>query len=363
MSIAKKIFLRNFFVTRIRLPNAFKCAILLFKERWEMNIKKLAEITGVSAGTVSKAFSGSKEISEITREKIFAAAKENGCFEQFDKKGTIKKVIAVICHEIESEYYARAVAATDKYLTENGAIMALSLTGFSHEKQAELVSYYSSRNKADGIIVFNSANALRFNPDVPIVEIGGSGKSEVDIVRADDSQAFNDAIVYLKQNGHTEIGFIGEQFTKSRQTQFVKLLKENGLTPRPEYIFTSSERFQTAGYNEMNKIYALKTRPTAIVAAYDQIALGAIRAIRDHGDGVPETFSIIGFNDIPIASYYNISLTTIRDNLTEVCRTAVDVILKKTENKYYNVRQRISLNSELVIRKTVKNVCPAEDKK
>ena len=115
-----------------------------------MNIEKLAKMAGVSVGTVSKAFSGSKEISEKTREKIFNAAKDCGCFFKYDKKGTTKKVVAIICHEIESEYYARAIAALNKKLSENGAIPIISFTDFSAEKQAELLAFYSSKNK-DGL--------------------------------------------------------------------------------------------------------------------------------------------------------------------------------------------------------------------
>ena len=321
-----------------------------------MNIEKLAKMTGVSVGTVSKAFSGSKEISEKTREKIFNAAKDCGCFFKYDKKGTTKKVVAIICHEIESEYYARAIAALNKKLSENGAIPIISFTDFSAEKQAELLAFYSSKNKADGIIVFGAHKPIKFNPDIPIVEIGGSGKSEVDIVRSDSEQALEDAIKLLIRNGHRKIAFIGEKLTRTRLSNFTRLLQKNGILPEQDFIFTENERFQSAGYSAMNRIYALKTKPTAVICAYDQIALGAIRAIRDHGESVPENFSIIGFNDIPIASYHNIELTTIRDNLTEVCDTAAEIILKKIDNKYLNVRQRVMLRSELVIRNTVKNV-------
>lgn len=321
-----------------------------------MNIEKLAELSGYSIGTISKAFSGSKEISETARKKIFDLAKENDCFYKYDKKGTTKKIVAVICPEIESEYYARAVTAIQKKLTKNNVIPVVSLTDFSAEKQAELVSYFSSKNKADGIIIFNSYVPLKFNPDVPIVEIGGSGKSEVDIVRSNDEKALNDAVKHLKNNGHKKIAFLGEKLTHGKFLQFSRALKDNGLTHYPEYDFIENERFQSAGYSAMNKLYKLKDKPTAVIAAYDQIALGAIRAIRDHGESVPENFSIIGFNDIPIASYYNISLTTIRDNLVEVCDTAVDIILKKINDKYFNARQTVSLMSELVIRNTVKKL-------
>ena len=75
-----------------------------------MNIQKLAKLAGVSAGTVSKAFSGSLEISDKTRQHVFEIAKQYGCFEHYNKNKYSKKVVAVICPEVKSEYYCSIVS-------------------------------------------------------------------------------------------------------------------------------------------------------------------------------------------------------------------------------------------------------------
>ena len=70
-----------------------------------MNIKKLSILAGVSPATVSKAFNGAKDIGEETKQKIFAIAKQYNCFEKYNKVKYPKKVVAVICPEVESEFY------------------------------------------------------------------------------------------------------------------------------------------------------------------------------------------------------------------------------------------------------------------
>lgn len=96
-----------------------------------MNLETLAKLAEVSVGTVSKAFSGSKEISEDTKERIFALAKEHGCFDKYNKNRFDKKVIAVICPELNSEYYSATVTLLNREITLRGGIMSVSTTDFS----------------------------------------------------------------------------------------------------------------------------------------------------------------------------------------------------------------------------------------
>ena len=113
-----------------------------------MNLETLAKLAEVSVGTVSKAFSGSKEISEDTKDRIFALAKEHGCFDKYNKNRFEKKVVAVLCPEIKSEYYTTIATLLERQITSHGGIMLLSTTEFSEEREMTLFSYYASYCKA-----------------------------------------------------------------------------------------------------------------------------------------------------------------------------------------------------------------------
>lgn len=322
-----------------------------------MNYEKLAKLSDVSLSTVSKAFSGSKEISEKTRQKIFEIAKQNGCFEKYYNFKNEKKVIAIICPELKSAYYCAIVTKLESELAKHGVITIVAMTNFSQKKESELVCYFTSSKTVDGLIVICGYTGIKFNKDMPIVSLNANPVySDVDSLNNDNSNAFYHAIEHFIENGHEKIAFFGEQHTKSSQNLFIKTLQKLNLTVNPDWIFEEKERFESAGYSAMQKIYGMKNRPTAIFCAYDNIALGAIQSIRTHGHNVPDDFSIIGINDIPIASHYNISLTTIKSNVPTLCEMAVDLIMKKLSNKFFTLRQHTSLCSELIIRNSVKNI-------
>ncbi|MCQ2387574.1 MAG: LacI family transcriptional regulator [Clostridia bacterium] len=321
-----------------------------------MNMKKLAEKANVSVGTISKVFSNSKEISKETKDKIIKIAKENGCFEKYNKNKYDKKIVAVICPEINSAYYANMVTYLEKKLSENNLQTIISISNFNQKNETDLVSYFSSNSNADAIILIGNYSFIKYNKEIPIVSIGKSKNNEIDCVYSRSKEAFYDAIKLLKDNGHTKIAYLGEQLTKSYEKNFIEALRYYALPVHPEFIITDKERFETAGYNAMNKILEQKDMPTAIITAYDYIALGAIQAIRAKGLNVPDDFSIIGSDNISFASHYNISLTTIDKNNNECCDKAVELIIKKLSNNYYKLRQSISIRSELIIRNSVKDI-------
>lgn len=322
-----------------------------------MNLEKLANVAGVSLSTVSKAFSGSKEISDKTRDKIFELAKEYGCFDKYYNAKRTKKVISVICPEIESQYYGKMISNMEKEITKRGAIFTLSLSHFSPKKESELIAFHQETKDVDGIIIIAAQSKIKFSKDIPIVAVNTKrDNSEVDCINTAFAFSFSDTIDYLIQNGHEKIAFICDEKSKNRLSLFTSTMQKKGLNVRPEFLFCEKIRFEDAGYSAMEKIYALDDKPTVIFCSYDNIALGAIQNIRLHGNNVPEDFSVVGIDDIPIASHYNVSLTTIHTNLDSLSDMAVDLMFKKIDNKFYLLHQKISLRSELIVRNTVKNL-------
>lgn len=322
-----------------------------------MNLEKLASLSGVSLGTVSKAFSGSKEISEKTRQKIFNIAKEQGCFDKYYSIKREVKVIAVICPEAESQYCCAMLSYLEREISKMNAIMTVSFSKYNEQREMELIAYHSMAKDVDGIIIISAQSKVKFNKDIPIVAVNTKRDlSEVDCVNTAFAYSFSDTVDYLTECGHKKIAFIYDNFSKGKQAIFVSTMQKKNLTVYPEFLFCEKKRFEEAGYSAMEKIYKMEDKPTAIFCAYDNIALGAIQTIRMHGDNVPNDFSVVGIDDIPVASHYNVSLTTIHSNLEQLCSHAVDLMFKKLDNKFYLLRQKISLRSELIIRNTVRKI-------
>lgn len=319
-----------------------------------MNLETLAKLAEVSVGTVSKAFSGSKEISEDTKERIFALAKEHGCFDKYNKNRFDKKVIAVICPELNSEYYSATVTLLNREITLRGGIMSVSTTDFSVEREEALFSYYASYCKADGILTINQSAALDNSFHVPAVAIlptNTAMKSKnIDFILSDMPCAIEQAIEYLKSLGHKQIAFAGEKLTMAKLKNFKDAMRKAGLVIEERLIAVSPKRFEEAGEEIMDKWLAEGGAPRAVVAAYDYIAIGLIKSLRRAGKQVPRDCSVVGMDDISIVPYLDVPLSSIHTHTDDACRTAVEILLKKAENQYYSSRQKIVMPSEFVAR-------------
>lgn len=321
-----------------------------------MNLTTLAKLAGVSVATVSKAFSGSREISEETREKIFSIAREHNCFDKYNKNKFDKKVIAVIAPELGSDYYNTILSILNREITEQNGIMTVSIGNFSAEKENELFAYYSSYCKADGIIIVAPKSIIKNDERIPAVTIGHLKSSEnVDLIRLDMREAIHDAVAYLKSKGHTKIGFVGEALTLSKLNAFRAAMCEELLPVRNEWMKTVNERFEKAGILATDQLLAEKEMPTAILAAYDYIAIGIIKRLKQKGYRVPEDISVIGMDDISIAPFLETSLSSIRTHTEDACRTAVELIMKKTKNQYFCSKNEITYFAEFIPRSSSGN--------
>lgn len=319
-----------------------------------MTLEKIAKLAGVSLGTVSKAFSNSKEISQKTRQKIFDIAKEQGCYKKYIKTEFNKKVVALILPEVKSAYYADISVYFEEVLKKKGFLTVLATGNFNQETEHDLIDYFNAKKNCDGIIIINPYGVIPKDVNVPIIAIGSIEKQpNADCISIDFLGGITTAIAHLKENGHTLIGFLGETFTKIKEPIFKKAMNKNSLLVNEDYIFRSNKRFKEAGIDGLKYLLSLKTPPTAIITAYDYIAIGAIKYAKSIGLDIPKDLSIIGMDDISLASDVAVQLSSIKSNVKEVCDIAVDLLVKKMDSKFYTLRQEITIDCELQKRASV----------
>ncbi len=326
-----------------------------------MTLKRIAELAGVSVSTVSKAFSGSEEISEETRQKIFEIAREQGCFDKYNKNKYNKKVIAVICPEIISDYYAITLRLLEEEIAKNAGFMTISCTNFSPSKEEELFNYYSSYCRADGILLINNRKEIKNANMIPAVSLSPSvNSSYIDTIEIDPTEAVGEAIRHLKAFGHTKIGYAGEALTYGAERRFRSAMEEADLLVEEELVCTGKQRFEEAGIEIVEQWMKRGICPTAVLAAYDYIAIGIIKGFRNHGVRVPEDVSVVGMNDISIIPYLDPPLSTVKSFSEEACRAAVELLMRKIENPYYVNDEQILFKGEFVARGSV---APRKDDK
>lgn len=296
-----------------------------------ITLSRIAKEAHVSVSTASKAFSGSPEVNEETRELVFSVAKKYGCFKKFYKAKYAKYVVAIICPEFSSIHYSNYLSRLGHDLELANCEICVAESGFSEKREMELLDYYYKHAVVDAIIVIEPSSWIRGYHEIPVLLIGPpSNDNDCATLYCDEAPAMGDAISYLINRNVTAMGFIGERLTKRKLKFFENFLEKNNLPVNSEHIQIASHRFGHGGYEAMEKILQSSTLPRAVICAYDDMAIGAIRCITDHGLRVPEDIAVLGMDNIPQAPYMVPPLASVDSRLDELCKltaaTVVDLI-------------------------------------
>jgi DNA-binding LacI/PurR family transcriptional regulator len=158
---------------------------------------------------------------------------------------------------------------------------------------------------------------------------------------------------YLIHLKHERIGLILGPYTKVRRAKrrlegHQAALSDHGLKFDPRMVIEKHPTLQE-GKEAMQKLLSMRHPPTAVFAASDMLALGALAAAREKGFRVPEDVSVAGFDDIDFAAFSDPPLTTVRVPASRMGEVAVEVLMEMIEGNSEEVRQ-ISLGTELIVR-------------
>jgi DNA-binding LacI/PurR family transcriptional regulator len=184
--------------------------------------------------------------------------------------------------------------------------------------------------------------------------------SELSYVGFDNYKATYEATQYLIELHHRCIGLIVGPYTKVERVRkrlegYKAALEENGLRFDPEMVI-EKEPTLLDGKEAMSRLMSLQNRPTAVLAASDTLAVGAMAAARDIGLDIPGDISLVGFDDIDIAAYCNPPLTTVHVPAYEIGRLAMKIILNMIDD-YENYKvQQYCLDTNLVIRNSCRRL-------
>ncbi len=292
-----------------------------------ITLSKLAQLAHVSISTASKAFSGSHEVNEQTREHIFALAKEHGVFKKFYNTKYPQLVIAVIVPEFKGGHYGPFLDAFRKCLQERGCAMTVTTGEFSSEESKRVYDYYSNYTDVDGVILIDSQIPFQNELTAPTVVLS-SGDVQCDVMTDYDS-ALEKALVYFGSKGVSDIGILTERRTGRKLDRFKAAIEKICGAVDDRYIVVSDLRFEECGYECMMRLIEANTVPRAILCGYDEIAIGAMRALAERGFSVPKDVAIIGCNDIPSSSYTVPSLSSIDFRRADCAALAVEIMLSK----------------------------------
>lgn len=326
-----------------------------------VKLKDIAQATGLTVSTVSKALNHSKEISAETSRRVLETARSLGYISKRDVNEKIK-VIGVILPEVNSHYYASLMQCLSREFEKRGyQMLTMLMQDFSSsvgpyidrmcrfELSGMIVGCIASISQEDYQIIRRSGiPALMLNERSMIFPM-------VDSIHVSISYAVELAVEHLIGLGHREIGYLGEYNSDGRYQAFCECMKKNQQEINPRFVKRTGTRFEEGGYELAGELMKEEKLPTAVVACYDQVAFGIMRAFQEKGIRVPEDISVVGFDNIIMDDYCSVPLTSVVNPVEQLGVTAVKILLDAVENGNEHIVQNVSLQSRLVVRNST---CP-----
>lgn len=302
-----------------------------------ITIEKIAETLGVNKSTVSKALRGVNDINPATAEKIRKTAAELGYSKKLGKKNN---VIAILVPEIDNAIYSDIANNLIKKSEKLGYSCSVFSYNFNYSNFEKILSKFSN-NYIDGFFaviedVYGDAfiSALK-KCDVPFVLISGEDyRLECDCVWINEKYGMELAFDHLVGLGHREFAFIGDNLGSGRAEILKEIAGKKGVIIPDQNVILSGERGFLCGYNCAEKLLRDGAPFTALIAQYDDIALGAIKFLAERGVKVPDDVSVIGFDDAPYCDYCIPSLTSVNSEIERLCEISTAILVKKISDNF-----------------------------
>ncbi|ONI46007.1 hypothetical protein AN640_03815 [Candidatus Epulonipiscium fishelsonii] len=336
--IANKVGVSITTVSRVINKNDTKCASKEVRDR-------IWDVVSASEYTPNKEAQALRQTASGTKIKEFVKNKNIACFFARTPDVNSDPFFNYIYRSIEKEAFKLG------YFIK----CSLSFNQLNNSPTKELLL----NSGLDGLIILGKCDNkhLKYlcNNFKNIIYISlAEAEAPIDQIICDGYKIARTAVNYLNFLGHTKIGYIGEQNDEIRYKGFCDELSSLNLDINPFFCINSNLSAE-CGYKAMQDLIKINILPTAIVCCNDLTAIGAIKASKDASIKVPQDISIMGIDDIEIASYIEPSLTTISVPKDEMGKIAAKLLFDKINNEY-NLPIKIEFPYKLQIRQSCKNL-------
>jgi DNA-binding LacI/PurR family transcriptional regulator len=329
-----------------------------------ISLRTLGEYLNLSPATISLVLNnapGVRSIPQETRDRVIQAAAKFDYRPSFYARSLRKRQsfsIGVLVPELSDSYATQVLAGVEEFLIEEGYFYLTA----SHRRKPDLIEEYPRllmERSVEGFIVIDTI--LEKSLNLPVVVVAGHRKIEgVTNVVLDQKRAAELALRHLYQLGHRKIAFMrgGSHSSDAddRWNCLMAVARDLKLSVLPELCVQLELRVSTPelGFVPTNELINRGGEFTALVSYNDIAAIGAIRALMNHGQRVPEDVSVVGFDDIQGAAFHNPSLTTIRQPLHEMGAVAARILLQRIRGQA-SFPDVVPIHPELIIREST---CP-----
>lgn len=325
------------------------------------SIKDVARLARVSHSTVSRALQNSPLVNAQTAEKIRRIAHESGYRASAVARGLVTKrtrTIGLVVTTIADPFASEVVSGIEQAANDLGYSVFLADSNADPSREQQVVQSFAER-RVDGIVVTSSRVGALYLPllsemRVPIVLVNNQHPGAfVHSVMIGNLAGALEAANHLIRLGHRRIAYLGDQFGYQSDTErfagYRQALDTAGLPFIPELVVHGDGKPEEA-MRAMEKLLALPHPPTAVCCYNDMSALGAMRSINLAGLRVPEDVSVVGFDDLFLASYTQPRLTTVRQPMRQMGLLAMESLFRLMSGEDSAIR--IMVEAELVVRES-----------
>ena len=329
-------------------------------------IKDVANLAGVHPSTVSRVINDNSRISEKTKNKVLLIIKKLGYTPNAIARGLKTKrtqTLGMLIPDITNPFFAELARGVEDAANKNNFNVILCNTDDKLKKERTYLEILRGK-RVDGLILgtahIRDKSILELEKKkFPYILVSRNIEGlDKNCVIVDDVAGGIMVTEYLTKLGHRRIAHItGPLKTRSalnRLKGYKLALKKYEIEYRDELVGEGDFRIK-GGYQVMKRFLKLAEPPTAIFAANDLLALGAIQVILKKKYHIPEDFCIIGFDDIRLASFVYPPLTTVRQPMLEMGALAVKMLLKIIEGGEFNQKKEI-LEPKLIIRESCRKI-------
>ena len=331
------------------------------------SIKDIARLAKVSHPTVSRALQNSPLVNPRTAEKIRKIAAAAGYRPSAVARGLLTqrtRSIGLVVTTIADPFTSEVASGFEQTANDLGYCVILADSNADPERERKIVESFAER-RLDGIVVTSSRVGALYVPvleeiRVPIILVNnqhpGSFAHSVTVRNQAGSRV---AVEHLIGLGHRRIAYIGDQFGYQSDTErlagYREALRGAGIAARSKFVIGGDGKPEAAE-RAMEQLLRLPVRPTAVFCYNDMSAVGAMRAIRLRGLRVPADISVVGFDDLFLASYTDPPLTTMRQPMRRMGQLAMEHLERLIDQRESVVR--VELDAELIVRASTGPVPP-----
>jgi LacI family transcriptional regulator len=321
-----------------------------------VTIHDVAARAGVSVATVSRVLNGKELVREETSRQVLEAASALRYVPNVAARSlSIRRshTIGIVLPDVHGEFFSEVIRGVDVAARRAGYHILVS---GSHSDVAEMLEMVDTmRGRVDGLVVMApdvGPAALReqLQSDLPLVLLN-AGDGDRDVITFDNHGAARAMTNHLASLGHQRIAFIKGPAQNNDARERLRGYRQamRKLGPDDLRLEVAGNFTEESGEEAARAIVQAEPRPTAIFAANDSMAVGALAALAAAGVAVPEAMAVAGFDDIPIARYVNPPLTTVRVDIAELGRRAFALLVDAITDPSREPRREL-VDTTLVIR-------------